>query len=566
MGRRKNVTLKKRVTFVIVFFSSLILLSVLLAQAYSLLSLNRQTVETYGVLAEELGESLDSTLKDLEEYCRNITYTSWFYKSLLSSSASSSFRVQAEYELMQMMKNKVISSEIIHSLNVINPTEERIYSVMKTPDTDFMYELKKRVIKEDLHFGDAWMLYDYEGVSYCGRAFYNGKFITVVFVDLRDFDLSGSPSRLASERTLLTYIAGDRFLIHQDRISEIGLDVNDITTKGHLLLSPYYVFDYETRIPDVTAALIIDRNEMIHRHRILVVLVFINVVLEFVLIFWMSGQMKKAVLDPVRRIVGKIEDIRSGRQDVRDLVEQKKSSEEYRIIDDAINELVKETGELEERYYRKAMEKDHAELQYYQLQTEPHFFLNCLKNINMLLELEEYEKAQKMILAFSQHIRYVFKDNAKTVSLRSEVEEAEAYFNICQLRTARLILLEKEIPEALLEFQVPLLSVQAFVENAIKYAYQEGAVLVIRITADIYPEENSRKVRITISDNGPGYSEEALSKLTEIETGQFISEKTGIRNLLNRMHIIYGDRASYRFYNLEEGGAAAELLLPAEGV
>lgn len=113
---------------------------------------------------------------------------------------------------------------------------------------------------------------------------------------------------------------------------------------------------------------------------------------------------------------------------------------------------------------------------------------------------------------------------------------------------------------------VPLLSVQAFVENSIKYAYQEGSSLLIRITVSSCGDEKDRKIRLTVSDNGPGYSEEALLKLNELEPGRFIPEKTGIHNLLNRMNIIYGDRASWRFYNTEEGGAAAELLIPSEGL
>ena len=349
-GRRK--TLKNRVTFVIVLFSSLIILSVIVAQGYSLYFLNRQIAETYGVLAEKLGEDLNARMTDLEEYCRNITYTSWFYKSLLSSSPSSAFRLQSEHELMQMMKNKVTSTDRIHSLNVIDVREERIYSVMKTPDTDFMYELKRRVCRESLKFDDSWTLYDYNGVIYCGRAFYNGRLVTAVFIDPRDFDLSGSPSSLTSEYTLLTYSYENRFLINQEAVALTGLAPEGTGGKNRLF-SPYYVFDHETRASGIHAVLIIDRKEILSRIRILIILVLIGLALEFVLIFWMNGQMKKAVLDPVRRIVGKIGDIRNGNRGVHgggpdesSGEAQKVSSEEYRIIDDAIDELVRVTQKL----------------------------------------------------------------------------------------------------------------------------------------------------------------------------------------------------------------------------
>ena len=72
-------------------------------------------------------------------------------------------------------------------------------------------------------------------------------------------------------------------------------------------------------------------------------------------------------------------------------------------------------------------------------------FLNCLKNISSLVENKQYDTVLRMIIAFSKHIRYVFHDNEKMVSIQSELEEVDSYYRICQLRSARPIILEKKV-------------------------------------------------------------------------------------------------------------------------
>lgn len=47
-----------------------------------------------------------------------------------------------------------------------------------------------------------------------------------------------------------------------------------------------------------------------------------------------------------------------------------------------------------------------------------------------MLELHEYEKMQRMILAFSNYLRYIFHDNLKVVPLKYELEEVNDYYNI----------------------------------------------------------------------------------------------------------------------------------------
>lgn len=61
-----------------------------------------------------------------------------------------------------------------------------------------------------------------------------------------------------------------------------------------------------------------------------------------------------------------------------------------------------------------------------------------------MLELHEYEKMQRMILAFSNHLRYIFHDNLKVVPLKYELEEVNDYYNIILMDRSKPILLMQQ--------------------------------------------------------------------------------------------------------------------------
>lgn len=59
--------------------------------------------------------------------------------------------------------------------------------------------------------------------------------------------------------------------------------------------------------------------------------------------------------------------------------------------------------------WEQERQKNKAELQYFQIQLRPHFFLNCLKNLYAMAEIGWYDHMQDMILQISRHLRYFFK-------------------------------------------------------------------------------------------------------------------------------------------------------------
>ena len=84
------------------------------------------------------------------------------------------------------------------------------------------------------------------------------------------------------------------------------------------------------------------------------------------------------------------------------------------------------------------------------------------------------------------------------------------------------------------------------------------------LVEEVSSDSSDPLLHISIRDHGKGYPEETLEKIRLFrETGeQQEGLGLGIQNTIERMRLIYQDRARVIFVNAPDGGAMAELYLP----
>ena len=235
---------------------------------------------------------------------------------------------------------------------------------------------------------------------------------------------------------------------------------------------------------------------------------------------------------------------------------------EYIAIRSALNELLEKKKALEEQSYANRIQKEHALLQYYQLQTRSHFFSNCLKSLYSMAEKSNRAQMQTMIISFSNHLRYIFKDNLNLVTLQDELNEVADYHRIITLDLPRPFLLTQNVPKELLDANVPPLIIQTFLENTYKYAKDGPGVLVFRIEASEVTFQGAPYLRLHLWDNGNGYPQDVLESINASQRDIFADYHVGINNLIHRMSLLYGEAYQAAFYNEERGNANSLLYLP----
>ena len=118
-------------------------------------------------------------------------------------------------------------------------------------------------------------------------------------------------------------------------------------------------------------------------------------------------------------------------------------------------------------------------------QLNPHMLFNSLNTLYSLIR-ESPDKAQNYLQELSRVMRYTLHDNlSHTVTLNEEMNFVHSYLYLLQMRYEDNLHFEIDIPQELLQRQVPPMAVQMLVENAVKHnEISNRNPLTIRIHAE----------------------------------------------------------------------------------
>ena len=235
---------------------------------------------------------------------------------------------------------------------------------------------------------------------------------------------------------------------------------------------------------------------------------------------------------------------------------------EIEDVRSAVNILLKQIEAYKIEIYEERISRQNTQLQFMRLQLAPHFYTNCLKNAYYMLLLGETDNAGQFLLKLSTHIRYLLSQNKDLVTVQEELDFVSNYIDMQKLMTEKPIKVQMiTAPEVLAE-RIPILSVQTFVENSVKYARdRDGGELNIMIWAKRLKTDGRNYVDLTVADCGVGYPEEMLRTLNSREPESEEKGGVGIINLLTRIRFRYGKEGSWYFRN--EIGAVSEIILPS---
>lgn len=146
-----------------------------------------------------------------------------------------------------------------------------------------------------------------------------------------------------------------------------------------------------------------------------------------------------------------------------------------------------------------------------QTQINPHFYYNTLSSIMVLAENGDCDTVVKMCRNLSQIMRYITDTGNTAVTLADELDYVQRYLYCMKVRYQSSLSYCIDIDDSLLTQKVPKLLIQPLVENAIRYGSDCPPPWNISITSEL--TKNCWK--IIVSDNGPGFTEEACRRIAE---------------------------------------------------
>lgn len=193
-----------------------------------------------------------------------------------------------------------------------------------------------------------------------------------------------------------------------------------------------------------------------------------------------------------------------------------------------------------------------AQLQALRMQLHPHFLFNTMNSISTLILKSEIQKANSMLVSFSEFLRITLEENgSQVVPLEKELLFIESYLEVEKIRFQDKLNVEMKINPSTRNIKVPNLILQPLIENAIKYAVApKKSNGFVSITTKL----NDDKLLILIKDNGPGINDDFPI--------DYKGKGIGIKNTKERLNKLYGNQASINFENIKDGGLLITLKIP----
>lgn len=179
----------------------------------------------------------------------------------------------------------------------------------------------------------------------------------------------------------------------------------------------------------------------------------------------------------------------------------------------------------------------------------PHFIFNSLNGIRALID-EDPNRARNAITELSNILRSSMQtDKLESVSLEKELNIVKDYLALENMRFEDRLRVEYEIDEDTLDQPVPPMMLQTLVENAIKHG--------------ISKQVTGGKIKI-VSDFKDSYHELAVQNTGKLVNGTAKGEGFGLPSTLNRLSLLYGEKARFSIKQLTSEIVEARVLLPVQ--
>ncbi|MFD0679047.1 MULTISPECIES: sensor histidine kinase [unclassified Paenibacillus] len=232
-----------------------------------------------------------------------------------------------------------------------------------------------------------------------------------------------------------------------------------------------------------------------------------------------------------------------------------KTNIEFTFVFQKFNEMAEKIQFLIEKVYEEEIRSREATLKHLQSQINPHFLYNCLFFIKNLVGINDHA-VESMAMHLGEYYRYTTRLENPLASLRDEVQLLNHYLKIQQYRSDR-IHFQIEIPDQMMDLQIPRLMIQPIVENCIIHGIEKKeGIGLIHITG----EEDTDYFRITVEDNGAGMTKEELEQI-QIKLLQPLQEGNGcgVWNVHQRLVYQYGKGSELLFDQSALGGLKVTL-------
>lgn len=421
-------------------------------------------------------------------------------------------------------------------------------------------------IKEQQTYGDMAYIRPttiyYRGENYPAyiALYFSSSSIQDILV--KNLKLPGSVSYIINERNALVSSSDSSlsgiYWLNYENIENSFMSSNNFIERTILDHTVYAGF-YNISQPGWFMVTILPSEPLLDRSTN-ILFEFLFLCLIFLVIAFVSASLLARSI--TRRISSVISQMHLIRQGTPVPMESPEYHDEVGDLIDTYNYMARRMDQMMEEQQKSSEDLRIAEFNSLQAQINPHFLYNTMDMINWLAQQGRTAEVSTAIQSLSRFYKLTLSRKQSISTVEQEEEHVSIYLSLQNMRFHDKISFISDIPDELMEYQIPKLTLQPVIENAVLHGILETESKSGTIVLTGWMEADD--LVLMISDDGVGIPAE---RLKTILTGSGASTGRGtniaIYNTHRRLQILYGENYGLRYSSVPGEGTEVEIRLPA---
>lgn len=264
----------------------------------------------------------------------------------------------------------------------------------------------------------------------------------------------------------------------------------------------------------------------------------------------MSYMALKSITKPIKELCKMTNKVGQGDFTVKT---RNESRDEIGVLTDSFNNMTKEIGELVQEIKKEQSNLRLTEMKLLQEQITPHFLYNTLDTIIWLAEENKTKDVVSMVTALSEFFRTGLNEGRDIIQIKAEVEHIDSYLKIQGVRYQDILEYEIDIEDNVKEYEIPKLTLQPLVENALYHGIKNkrgGGKIIVE------GKKVEDSIIIRVIDNGKGMKKEKRDEvINNLKNNDIENNKGyGLSNVYKRIKYYYGEDSDVDIISSEEKG------------
>ena len=378
--------------------------------------------------------------------------------------------------------------------------------------------------------------------------------------------LDGSVSYIINDRDAVvatsdTSLSGI-YLLDYDTIENSFMSSNNFIEREILDTTVYAGF-YNIKQPGWFMVTVLPSGPLIKQSNMIMVQYILMYLAFLIFALLLSHYMSHSITNRISSVIHQMSKVRKGSLSP---MNSPQYHDEIGDLIDTYNYMTRKMDQLMTDQAKAAEELRIAEFRTLQAQINPHFLYNTMDMINWLAQQGRTDEVSYAVQKLSRFYKLTLSRKQSISTIASETEHVSIYLQIQNMRFRDSITFICDIPDELMEYQIPKLTLQPIIENSVLHGILEPSDKTGTIVLTGWLEDSD--IVLLISDNGVGIPPEKLDTLLVEKT---ITETTNaasgtniaVYNTHRRLQILYGSDYGLSYTSNPGQGTEVEIRIPA---